>query len=410
MKFGRSWGRLGMKYEWKECTIADLGEVVGGATPSTKKPENYENGDISWITPKDLSTFNGRFITRGERNITEIGLNSCSTRLLPLNSVLFSSRAPIGYVAIAAKEMCTNQGFKSVIPNSDTDYMFLYYLLKFNKGNIENMGSGTTFKEVSGNTMKSIKVYIPVDIEEQRKIASILSALDDKIELNNRINENLESQAQAIFKSWFGADIENLNPSKCKSLGELVTSVDNRAKTPPLSNEKTEYPIIDVRALSGSGRIINFSNCTKYVEEETYNNWFRNGHPKDYDILISTVGSLAEMKIYLGNIGCIAQNVVGFRSKGLSPIYLYQYLNYIRKELVSYNIGSVQPSIKVTHIIKHPIFIPENDKIEKFDMLIKDYTLKIYNNCCENKRLVELRDTLLPKLMNGEIDVSKVKI
>ena len=410
MKFGRSWGRLGMKYEWKECTIADLGEVVGGATPSTKKPENYENGDISWITPKDLSTFNGRFITRGERNITEIGLNSCSTRLLPLNSVLFSSRAPIGYVAIAAKEMCTNQGFKSVIPNSDTDYMFLYYLLKFNKGNIENMGSGTTFKEVSGNTMKSIKVYIPVDIEEQRKIASILSALDDKIELNNRINENLESQAQAIFKSWFGADIENLNPSSCKSLGELVTSVDNRGKTPPLSNEKTEYPIIDVRALSGSGRIINFSNCTKYVEEETYNNWFRNGHPKDYDILISTVGSLAEMKIYLGNIGCIAQNVVGFRSKGLSPIYLYQYLNYIRKELVSYNIGSVQPSIKVTHIIKHPIFIPENDKIEKFDMLIKDYTLKIYNNCCENKRLVELRDTLLPKLMNGEIDVSKVKI
>ena len=399
-----------MKYEWKECTIADLGEVVGGATPSTKKPENYENGDISWITPKDLSTFNGRFITRGERNITEIGLNSCSTRLLPLNSVLFSSRAPIGYVAIAAKEMCTNQGFKSVIPNSDTDYMFLYYLLKFNKGNIENMGSATTFKEVSGNTMKSIKVYIPVDIEEQRKIASILSALDDKIELNNRINENLESQAQAIFKSWFGADIENLNPSNCKSLGELVTSVDNRGKTPPLSNEKTEYPIIDVRALSGSGRIINFSNCTKYVEEETYNNWFRNGHPKDYDILISTVGSLAEMKIYLGNIGCIAQNVVGFRSKGLSPIYLYQYLNYIRKELVSYNIGSVQPSIKVTHIIKHPIFIPENDKIEKFDMLIKDYTLKIYNNCCENKRLVELRDTLLPKLMNGEIDVSKVKI
>lgn len=410
MKSGRNWGRLGMKYEWKECTIADLGEVVGGATPSTKKPENYENGDISWITPKDLSTFNGRFITRGERNITEIGLNSCSTRLLPLNSVLFSSRAPIGYVAIAAKEMCTNQGFKSVIPNSDTDYMFLYYLLKFNKGNIENMGSGTTFKEVSGNTMKSIKVYIPVDIEEQRKIASILSALDDKIELNNRINENLESQAQAIFKSWFGADIENLNPSNCKSLGELVTSVDNRGKTPPLSNEKTEYPIIDVRALSGSGRIINFSNCTKYVEEETYNNWFRNGHPKDYDILISTVGSLAEMKIYLGNIGCIAQNVVGFRSKGLSPIYLYQYLNYIRKELVSYNIGSVQPSIKVTHIIKHPIFIPENDKIEKFDMLIKDYTLKIYNNCCENKRLVELRDTLLPKLMNGEIDVSKVKI
>ncbi len=177
--------------EWKECTIADLGNVIGGATPSTKKSENYENGSISWITPKDLSTFQGRFISRGERNITELGLNSCSTRLLPANTVLFSSRAPIGYVAIAAKEMCTNQGFKSVIPNDDTDYMFLYYLLKYNKSNIENMGSGTTFKEVSGNTMKSIKVSVPVEIEEQKRIGAVLSAIDDKIELNTAINENL---------------------------------------------------------------------------------------------------------------------------------------------------------------------------------------------------------------------------
>lgn len=181
--------------EWKECTIADLGEVVGGATPSTRKPENYENGDIAWITPKDLSTFNGRFIFRGERNITEIGLNSCSTRLLPPNTVLFSSRAPIGYVAIAAKEMCTNQGFKSVIPNADTDYMFLYYLLKYNRDSIENMGSGTTFKEVSGNTMKSIKVRVPVDKEEQQRIGAILSAIDDRIEQNIAINENLRLQA-----------------------------------------------------------------------------------------------------------------------------------------------------------------------------------------------------------------------
>lgn len=177
--------------EWKECTISDLGEVVGGATPSTKKPENYENGKISWITPKDLSTLSGRYIIRGERNITETGLNSCSAKLLPPKTILFSSRAPIGYIAIAANEMSTNQGFKSVVPNADTDYMFLYYLLIFNKDNIENMGSGTTFKEVSGNTMKSIKVRVPVDKEEQHRIGAILSALDDKIEQNTAINENL---------------------------------------------------------------------------------------------------------------------------------------------------------------------------------------------------------------------------
>ena len=177
--------------KWIDCTIADIGTVVGGATPSTKKIENYENGTIPWITPKDLSGFEGRYISNGERNITEVGLKSCSTQLVPPHTVLYTSRAPIGYVAIAENEVCTNQGFKSVIPNENTDYMFLYYLLKYNKDKIENMGSGTTFKEVSGNTMKGIEVRVPEDIKEQRTIASILSSIDGKIELNNNINKNL---------------------------------------------------------------------------------------------------------------------------------------------------------------------------------------------------------------------------
>ena len=180
-----------MMSDWKECTLSDLGTVVGGATPSTKDPSNYESGTIAWITPKDLSTHTERFISYGERNITEKGLKSCSAQIMPKNSVLFTSRAPIGYVAIASNECCTNQGFKSIVPNENTDFMFLYYLLKFNKDNIENMGSGTTFKEVSGSTMKNIKVKVPVSKSEQTKIATVLSSLDDKIELNNRINDNL---------------------------------------------------------------------------------------------------------------------------------------------------------------------------------------------------------------------------
>lgn len=176
--------------EWLKCKISDLGTVVGGSTPSTKDKTNY-GGNISWITPKDLSTFSERYIYNGERNITEKGLRSCSTQLLPKNSILFTSRAPIGYIAIAGKRICTNQGFKSIIPNDSTDYLFLYYLLKFNKENIENMGSGTTFKEVSGSTMKNIEVIVPKLKSEQQKIAKVLSAIDDKIELNNSINNNL---------------------------------------------------------------------------------------------------------------------------------------------------------------------------------------------------------------------------
>ena len=395
--------------EWVERKISDIGTVVGGATPSTKKPENYEGGKIAWITPKDLSTFSGRYIERGERNITEIGLKSCSTQLLPPNTVLFSSRAPIGYVAIAANEVCTNQGFKSVIPNENTDPLFLFYLLKYNKDKIAGMGSGTTFKEVSGNTMKNIVVNVPTDKKVQEKIAAILGSIDDKIEENEQINNNLEEQLSALFVNMFGHSIDSLDNSDIK-LGDLIESVDNRGKTPPLSDEPTDYPIIDVRALSGNSRIIDYTNCTKYVSKETYNNWFRSGHPKEYDILISTVGSLAEMKIFLGTIGCIAQNVVGFRTKGISPLYLYQYLNYIKNDLVAYNIGSVQPSIKVTHIIKHSIYVASKEDIEIFDSIARNITKKIFANCQENEALKQMRDTLLPKLMSGELDVSNIKV
>lgn len=223
------------------------------------------------------------------------------------------------------------------------------------------------------------------------------------------LNNNLEQQISALFINMFGFNIDNLVENKF-SLGDLVESVDNRGKTPPLSDKPTSYPIIDVKALSGDIRIVDYNNCTKYVDEETYNNWFRSGHPKQYDILISTVGSLAEMKIFLGDIGCIAQNVVGFRSKGVSPLYLYQYLNYIKSDLVAYNIGSVQPSIKVTHIIKHPIYVAPQDELDKFDSVARSITEKIFANCQENEDLKLLRDTLLPKLMSGELDVSDIDL
>ena len=179
-----------MLSNWKKCTLADLGEIIGGGTPSTKR-EEYYGGDIPWITPKDLSTFSDRYIKHGSRNITEMGLKDSSTKVLPKNAILFSSRAPIGYIAIAENSVTTNQGFKSIIPNEDTDYLFLYYLLKFNKGKIENMGSGTTFKEVSGKVMRMIEVEVPIDKKEQFAIAKILGSLDDKIENNKKINHHL---------------------------------------------------------------------------------------------------------------------------------------------------------------------------------------------------------------------------
>ena len=147
--------------EWTVGTISDLGSVVGGSTPSKSKPEYYTEAGIAWITPKDLSINKSKFISHGENDITELGLKNSSASLMPEGTVLFSSRAPIGYIAIAAGEVTTNQGFKSVVPKTEIGTAFVYYFLKHNLPVIEGMASGSTFKEVSGSTMKGVPAVIP---------------------------------------------------------------------------------------------------------------------------------------------------------------------------------------------------------------------------------------------------------
>ena len=386
--------------EWKECTIADLGEVVGGATPSTKKPENYENGDISWITPKDLSTLSGRYIFRGERNITETGLNSCSTRLLSPNTVLFSSRAPIGYVAISAKEMCTNQGFKSVIPNINTDFMFLYYLLKYNRDNIENMGSGTTFKEVSGNTMKSIKVCVPVDIDEQRRIGAVLSAIDDKIELNTAINENLEQQAQALFKNLI-ADIQERVPftSVIQVLG------GGTPKTGKQEYWNGEIPFFTPKDV-GAPYVL---TTEKSITPLGLDNCNSRLYPVNTVFLTArgTVGkvSLAGVPMSM-NQSCYA--LAG--KNGLHQIIVYHYVLETVKALKHKASGAVFDAIITRDFDTESVPALSSEQIDSFIAVAEPIYSDILNRTIENQRLAALRDTLLPKLMNGEIDVSAVRI
>ncbi len=229
--------------------------------------------------------------------------------------------------------------------------------------------------------------------------------------LNNQTNDNLSEQLKQIFNNKFYYKIQNNDCSEFKEyiLYDVLDVIDNRGKTPKLV-EVSNYPIIDVRAISGENRIIDYKQCQKYVDDKVYNTFFRSGHPKINDILISTVGSLAEMKIYMENKGTIAQNVVALRSKYDYPMYIYQYLKAIRNDLISYNIGSVQPSIKVTQFMKHNIYIPKDKELYEFENIAKLYTDKMFNISKENETLEQLRDTLLPKLMKGEIDLDNIEM
>ena len=376
--------------EWKECKIADLGTVIGGATPSTKDSANYENGTIAWITPKDLSTFTGRYIKRGERNITEIGLKSCSTQLLPPNSVLFSSRAPIGYIAISANEICTNQGFKSVIPNNDTDPLFLYYLLKYNKDKIESMGSGTTFKEVSGNTMKGISVRVPKDVSAQKRISAVLGMIDDKIEENERINDNLEQQVSVLYQSWFenfelsnGICPENWSYQELSTIANIASG-----KRPPLKsevcNQETPIPIV------GAASIMGFTSESNH---------------KDKILVTGRVGTHGVVQRF--NTPCwTSDNTLVITS----PFYEFTNQILCRIDYSSMNRGSTQPLITQGDMKKVIVLIPDEETLAKFEEFASSLMARWETNCDENIKLALLRDALLPKLMSGELDVSAVEL
>jgi type I restriction enzyme S subunit len=175
---------------WKPGTIGELGEVAGGATPSKKVDAYYTERGIPWITPKDLSKTTNKYIARGEIDITEEGFRNSSVKLLPKDTVLFSSRAPIGYIAIAKNEVTTNQGFKSVIPLEHIGSEFVYYLLKSNVEKIENRASGSTFKEISGSEMRKVPVLIPPK--------DVLAKFNEIVEPLGRLMQKCEEEIEAL--------------------------------------------------------------------------------------------------------------------------------------------------------------------------------------------------------------------
>ena len=193
---------------YRKAKLSDIGKIVSGATPKTKDPDNYD-GDIAWITPADLSKYNKKYISHGARSITQKGYDSCSTQLMPKGTVLFSSRAPIGYVAIAENALCTNQGFKSIIPGDDIDSEFLYYQLKYLKKEIQEKGSGTTFKEISAKTLGEVFVAVPPLDEQSRIVARIeklFSELDKAIDTLKTTKEQLEVYRQVVLVDIFSQE------------------------------------------------------------------------------------------------------------------------------------------------------------------------------------------------------------
>lgn len=393
------------------CRISDIGIVVGGGTPSTKNPA-YWGGNIPWISPKDLTDYKYTYISRGENFLTEKGLKS-GTRLLPKDTVLFSSRAPIGYVALAANPICTNQGFKSIVcDSSKVEALYLYYYLKANLDYIKLFGTGATFPEISGKTMGKIKVEIHKELDTQHRIASILSAYDSLIENNTKRIRLLEKMAENLYKEWFvrfrfpgyeKAEMENGLPKGWKhgKLGDIVEFLNGFAFKSQTFCAEGKYSIVTIKNVRSDG--FEGNNTDKVLELPS--RIPKHCLLKEGDILLSLTGNIGRVCRVLGNGYLLNQRVAKLKSK--NPLFCYCTFksDYIYQSLNVISYGTAQLNLSPVKASKIKLPIPLLELLNNFEQIVKPIFAEIDTLLHQNTLLARRRDLLLPRLMSGKLEV-----
>ncbi len=316
---------------WPNRELKEVARVVGGATPKSGEAAFWD-GDVAWATPKDLADLDGKEITDTPRKITSLGLRSCSAERLPVGSVLFSSRAPIGHIAINTVPMATNQGFKSFIPGPELDASFLYWWLDANRERLQAMGNGATFKEVSKAVVERIVVPVP-PLPQQKRIATILDQADVIRRLSRRYASCLSGLRSAIFREMFSSahTASGLTP-----IGEIIRVSSGSALTAK-AQRGGAYPVYGGNGINGWHDAYN-------VPAET--------------IVLGRVG------VYCGAVHTTKQNswvtdnaLVVTKKREISTVYLADALHFAN--LNQYAGRSAQPLISGSRIYPVEILVPD---------------------------------------------------
>lgn len=272
---------------WPTVTLGDIAAIVSGGTPRTSE-RRFWGGEILWTTPKDLSDLESPYLHRPPRTITRDGLASCGASLLPVNSVLLSSRAPIGLVAINSTPMATNQGFKSLVPDkSRVDSKFLYYWLKSKTSFLQNLGNGATFKEISKAVVERIEIPLP-PLDEQRRIATILDKADALYRKRKRALDLVNDLTQSIFFEMFFSGSNRPSNNETRALGDVCEIIrDGVHKTPTYVD--SGIPFVTVKNIvSGSLDLTR----TKFVSLDEHRSMTKRVCPEPGDILVSKDGTI----------------------------------------------------------------------------------------------------------------------
>lgn len=372
-----------MKYK-----LSEIMDIIGGGTPKTSKPE-YWNGDIPWLSVKDFNN-DYRYVYETEKTITQAGLDNSSTKLLQRNDSIISARGTVGEMAMIPYPMAFNQscyGLRAKKGLVDEEYLF--YLLKHNVVALKKNTHGSVFDTITRDTFDGIEVELP-SLVEQKVVASILRDLDDKIEVNNEINKNLEQQASSIYQAWFKDFV--LSDGSCPPIwkqGTLsdIADITNGKRPPVKSAKKTDTAVIP---LVGAASVMGYTIEANHT---------------DKILVTGRVGTHGVVQRF--NSPCwTSDNTLVITS----DLYEYTFQILQRIDYHAMNRGSTQPLITQGDMNKVSILIPDKETLSNFETLVGQLMEQYEANLLENGKLAELRDALLPRLMSGSLDVSNIDI
>ena len=392
--------------------VSDLGKVITGKTPRTSILENY-GGKIPFLTPSD--NLSEKFSPTTSKTLTKIGLNEVKNCLLPSKSICVSCiGSDLGKVVLTKKPTVTNQQFNSIVPNEENDADFIYYLMTVVGKHLNYLSkTSTAVPIINKSTFANYEIEIP-NIKEQKRIGEILSSLDDKIELNRRINDNLEQQAQALFKSWF-VDFEPFKKGKfidselgmipegwqVEELGNITNSITEKV------GKRTDVKVLS--PVNTGDLLLSEEYFTKQVYSKTLAKYIMVA-PNDFAYNPARI-----------NIGSIGMNTFDF-SGCVSPVYvvfrcekeyhhffnIFKATKNFKEEVNTRAIGGVRQTLSYKDFSLIKIVYPPKEAVERFNKIYSHIMTLIKKNVLENKRLHQTRDTLLPKLMSGELIINEI--
>lgn len=401
----------GVSMEWKEVKIGDLGQIITGKTPKTAIKKNW-GGKIPFLSPSDDMSNKTSPVTA--RTLTELGVAEVAKCLIPANSICVSCiGSDLGKVVKTDRELVTNQQINTIVPHSNVDSDFVYYLMCIVGKELNYISkTSTAVPIINKSTFSDWNIVIPEKVEDQRRIASILSSLDRKIELNNKINADLEEMAQAIFKNWF-VDFEPFKDGKFVDselgmipegwkvgrLTEIASYMNGLAmqKFPPENNEDS-LPVLKIKELGQGFCGTDSDRCSCNIKDECK---IHNG-----DVIFSWSGTLL-VDIWCGGDCGLNQHLFKVTSKDYPKWFYYYWTKHHLQEFIhiAKDKAVTMGHIKRGHLEEAMVAIPDNDSMEKAHELFEPILSKMISLRLESSRLSLLRDTLLPRLMSGELEV-----